>query len=296
MFDRLIGNYLLDKNLITKAQLNQAYQVQDSHTAKLGVIAVSEKLMTIAQAEQVNALQTTKDMRFGDIAIEKGYLTQTQVGRLLELQGNRYLAFVQALTDTNILSLEQIHAAEVDYQREFGLTESDMVALKSGDIDRIVPIFIDSDNPIYKNMFTIGIKNMYRLVDAHVFIGKAYKVRSLRDEVLGYQKFHGDKKATVAITGRYEDVQKMAVAYTKEEFIETKEDALDAICELINCINGLYATDQSQKDVKIELEPPEFSVSFAEMSCDEIMVMPIYICQGEVKYLIAVSENVRIGG
>jgi CheY-specific phosphatase CheX len=295
MFDRLIGNYLVEKNLITKAQLSEVFQLQDSHTAKLGVIAVSEKLMTIAQAEQVNALQASMDRRFGDIAIEKGYLNDTQVSRLLELQGNRYLAFVQALTDANVLSLEEIHNAEKDYQRESGLTESDMAALKSGDVEKIVPIFINTDNPLYRSMFSMGIKNMYRLVDSHVFIGKAYKVRSLKDEVLGYQKFHGDLKATVAIAGKYEDVQKMAKAYTKEEFIETREDALDAICELINCINGLYATEQSLKDIKLELEPPEFSVTFTEANCDEILVMPVYICQGEVKYLIAISENMRIG-
>ncbi len=295
MFDRLIGKYLLEQNLITKSLLTQVYHLQESHRAKLGVIAVSEKLMTIAQAEQVNALKATMDKKFGDIAIDRGYLTETQVGRLLELQGNRYLAFIQALVDTGTFTMEQVVKVENDYQRLHGFTETDMAALRTGDIERIVPIFMDTDNPIYRSMMAMGIKNMYRLVDADVYIGKAYKVRSLKDEVMGFQKFHGDQKATVAIAGKYEDVQKMAIAYTKEEFIETKEDALDAICELINCINGLYATELSRNDVKIELEPPEFSVSYTEANCEEILVMPVYICQGEVKYLIAISENMRIG-
>ncbi|MDC7293624.1 chemotaxis protein CheX [Butyrivibrio sp. DSM 10294] len=294
MFDRIIGRYLLEQNLINKLQLSQVYQLQEANRAKLGVIAVSEKLMTIAQAEQVNALQATMDKRFGDIAIEKGYLTETQVGRLLELQGNGYLAFVQALVDTNYLPLEQIYEAEMNFQKANGFTESDMAALKTGDVAKIVPIFVNTENPLYRQMFAMGIKNMYRLVDSHVYVGKAYKVRSFKEEVMGFQKLHGDQKATVAITGKYEDVQRMAVAYTKEEFIETREDALDAVCELINCINGLYATEQSWNDSKIELEPPEFKVSFSEASCDEIWVMPVYICQGEVKYMIAISENMRI--
>ena len=172
MFDRLIGKYLLEQNLINKSQLLQIYHLQESNRAKLGVIAVSEKLMTIAQAEQVNALQATMDKRFGDIAIEKGYLSETQVGRLLELQGNEYLAFVQALVDSNIMTLEQIHDAENEYQRLNGYTESDMNALKSGDVERIVPIFVDAENPLYRSMFAMGIKNMYRLVDSHVYIGK----------------------------------------------------------------------------------------------------------------------------
>jgi CheY-specific phosphatase CheX len=280
--------------MISKTQLSEVYKKQESYRAKLGVIAVAEKLMTIAQAEQVNTLQASMDMRFGDIAIEKGYLTELQVQRLLGLQGNTYLTFLQAVVDLGFLTMEQLKQAENDYQRIHGFTESDMAALKTGDVEKAVPIFLDTEEPLYSAMFSMGVKNMYRLVDNHVFVGKAYTTTVLKDEVLGYQKFHGDQNAVVAISGKYEDVRKMAIAYTKEEFIETREDALDAICELINCINGLYATEQSKSDARIELEPPNFSVSFSEASSEEMYVMPVYICGGEVKYLIAVSKNIQV--
>lgn len=280
--------------MLNKAQLLDVYHTQDQNRAKLGVIAVNEKLITIAQAEQVNMLQATMDMRFGDIAIDKGYLSEAQVSRLLELQGNGYLAFLQAIVDKGILTMEQLEAAEDEFQQSRGYTESDMAALKAGDMDRIVPIFIESDNSFYKDMFTMGVKSMYRLVDNHISIGKAYTVTTLKEEVLGYQRFHGNQNAIVAISGKYEDVRKMAVSYTKEEFIETREDALDAACELINCINGLYATDLSHKDCMIELEPPGFSVTFTEMNGDEIMVIPIQFGGAEIKYAVAVAKDVTI--
>ncbi|MBQ4485498.1 MAG: chemotaxis protein CheX [Oscillospiraceae bacterium] len=295
MLDRLIGNYLVEQGMITRTQLIEACRLQESHRAKLGVIAVAEKLMTIAQAEQVNTLQSTMDRKFGDIAIEKGYLTETQVSRLLELQGNSYLAFLQAVVDLGILPMDKLEAAELDYQKAHGFTESDMAALKTGEVDKAVPLFLDTEDPIYREMFSMGVKNMYRLVDAHVYIGRAYSVRTIKDEVLGYQAFHGDQQAVVAISGKYDDVRKMAVAYTKEEFIETKEDALDAICELINCINGLYATEKSKQDTHLELDPPNFNVSFAEALSEEMMVLPVYICGGEVKYIIAVSKDIVVG-
>jgi CheY-specific phosphatase CheX len=294
MLDRLLGTYLVEQGMISKTQLSEVYRKQESYRAKLGVIAVAEKLMTIAQAEQVNTLQASMDMRFGDIAIEKGYLTELQVQRLLGLQGNTYLTFLQAVVDLGFLSMEQLKQAEIDYQKIHGFTESDMAALKTGDVEKAVPIFLDTEEPLYSSMFSMGVKNMYRLVDNHVFVGQAYTAKVLKDEVLGYQKFHGDQNAVVAISGKYEDVRKMAIAYTKEEFIETREDALDAICELINCINGLYATEQSKSDARIELEPPNFSVSFSEASSEEMYVMPVYICGGEVKYLIAVSKNIQV--
>lgn len=295
MLDRLIGASLVEQGMITKSQLIQVYKKQESDRAKLGVIAVAERMMTIAQAEQVNMLQETMDKRFGEIAVEKGYLTDTQVQRLLGLQGNTYLTFLQSVVDMGILTMEQLEKVEADYQRANGFTETDMAALKTGEVEKAVSIFLDNADPVYNGMFAMGLKSMYRLVDSHIYVGRAYTARVINDEVLGYQKFHGDQQAAVAISGKYEDVRKMAIAYTKEEFIETKEDALDAVCELINCINGLYASEQSRNDSKIELEPPNFSVNFAQATSDEMIVMPVYIAGGEIKYIIAVSKDILVG-
>lgn len=289
MLDRLLGRYLVSKGFINGTQLSEAYHKQEQNRAKLGVIAVSEKLMSIAQAEQVNSLQATMDKRFGDIAVEKGYLTEPQVTRLLELQGNAYLAFLQAVVDLGYLTMQQLEKAENEYQAEHGFTETDMMNLKSGDVEKIVPIFIGTTEADYINIFSMAIKDIYRLVDNHVYIGNGFFTTTIREEAVGYQKFHGDQNATVAIAGKIGDVQKLAIAYTKEEFIETEEDALDATCELINCMNGLYATEMSKKDIKIELEPPDFSTSFKDVSADRILVLPVYTCGGEVKCAISVN-------
>lgn len=294
MLDRLLGTYMIDKGLISRTQLVKSYQIQETNRAKLGVIAVSEKLMTIAQAEQVNALQASMDKRFGDIAIEKGYLSEIQLNRLLELQGNAYLSFVQALVDECYLTMEQVTQAEADFQSEMGITATDMLELKNGDIEKIVPIFLDTEDKRIRRMFSMAVKNLYRLVDSHVYIGKAYRVGAIRNEVLGYQGFKGAEKAKVAIGGKYEDVRKMAIGYTKEEFIETEEDALDAICELINCMNGLYASDLSKEGVSIELTPPEFFITYTEATGDFIDVLPIYICGGEVRLIISASSDMTI--
>ncbi len=294
MLDRLMGTYLVEHGMLTKTQMNEVYKIQESNRAKLGVIAVTEKLMSVAQAEQVNMIQAYEDRLFGDIAIEKGYLSQTQVDRLLSLQGNPYLTFLQAIVDKGYLTIEQLDEAEDDFQKDNGFTESDMAALKTGDVERAVPIFLTAVVPDINEMFCKGIKNMYRLVDNHVFVGKTYTVRTIKDEVLGYQKLKGDKNAVVAIVGKYEDVRRMAIAYTKEEFIETREDALDAVCELINCINGLYATELSRSDYKVNIDPPNFAVSFTEVSSDEMYVMPVYICGGEIKYLLAISKDIVV--
>ncbi|WP_044915646.1 chemotaxis protein CheX [Butyrivibrio sp. WCE2006] len=294
MFDRIMGKYLLDSGRLTKAQLSMVYQVQESKRAKLGVIAVTEMLMTVAQAEEINALQATMDKRFGDLAIERGYLSEIQVGYLLSLQGNEFQTFTSALVEKKMMTLEEVDSILKKYQLEKGLNDNQMAALKSGDIDLIVPIFTGTDDPEYNALFKYGIKNVYRLVDTHLVIDNVYTVHNIKEECIAYQCFDGEVKATIALVGKNGDLQKLAKSYTKEEFIETEEDALDAMCELINCINGLYATDRSRKGKKIELDPPYFITKFGEISGEDIRVMPIYSCDAEAWLVVSVNSNTTV--
>ncbi len=294
MFDRILGKYLLDRGTITKAQLYTAYQVMESRRARLGVIAVTEKLMTVAQAEEINAIQAMKDKRFGDLAIERGYISEIQLGYLLSLQGNEFQTFTSALVEKGIMTLEEVDNILRTYQQDKELTEDQMTALKNGDPDYIVPLFTETEDEEYNALFKYGVKNLYRLVDTHLSFGHVYTAGNIKEECIAYQSFSGDIKATVAIVGKNEELQKLAKSYTKEEFIETEEDALDAMCELINCINGLYATDRSKKGKRINLDPPYFITRFGEIAGEDLHVMPIYCCDAEVRLVIAVNSDVSV--
>ncbi|WP_026660903.1 chemotaxis protein CheX [Butyrivibrio sp. AC2005] len=294
MFDRILGKYLLDRGTITKAQLYTAYQVMESRRARLGVIAVTEKLMTVAQAEEINAIQAMKDKRFGDLAIERGYISEIQLGYLLSLQGNEFQTFTSALVEKCIMTLEEVDNILRTYQQDKELTEDQMTALKNGDPDYIVPLFTETEDEEYNALFKYGVKNLYRLVDTHLSFGHVYTAGNIKEECIAYQSFSGDIKATVAIVGKNEELQKLAKSYTKEEFIETEEDALDAMCELINCINGLYATDRSKKGKRINLDPPYFITRFGEIAGEDLHVMPIYCCDAEVRLVIAVNSDVSV--
>ena len=294
MFDRIFGQYLLEKGKISEGQLSSAYQIQDSKRAKLGVIAVTEKLMTVAQAEEINALQAMKDKRFGDLATERGYLSNIQIGRLLSLQGEEFLTFTSAIVERGFLSLEELNNSINEYQQENNLSDAQMEDLKHGDVASIIPMFLDTDDAEYVSLFTYGIKNFYRLVDTHIAIGKSYKVRDITNECVSYQTFTGDIKATVAVLGKDADLQHMAKSYTKEEFIETKEDALDAMCELINCIDGLYATEKSKQGRVIELDPPLFITKFATVSGEDLHVIPIYSGEKVAHLVVSINSDVTI--
>lgn len=294
MLNRLFGNYLVNKGLITKEQLETAIDSQKKVRVKLGLIAVSEKLMTPEQSDEVNRLQSVMDKRFGDIAVEKGYLTDDQVGRLLGLQGNQYLTFAQAITDNNFMTLESFEAAFADYQKELGFTLTDMDAIKSGDPDRIVPLFIpEGTDPIQTEYISVAIRTVIRLIDSDAYIGQAEWGRFDSFDAVATQGLKGDKAAALAFAGNGDSLLSIAVPFGKEEFPEVDMDALDAVAEFINCINGMFATGISAK-LKVDMLPPSFKNNRVKATSDRYIKLPVYISGKEVVLICSLGSLITL--
>jgi CheY-specific phosphatase CheX len=284
-----MGQFLVDRGRITGQQLDRVYDLQAKGRARLGVIAVTEKLITIPQAEQINAMQATADKRFGDLAVELGYLTPEQVDRLLERQGNEFMAFCQAIVDYGAMTLDEVSTEIVAFQEQFGLMDSEIEALRNNDLNRIVPIFVRGCSDDTLRLLTIAVKTIYRLLDSHVTIGHAQRKTVLTSECVGYQKLTGGAGLMTSVVGTYKELQDAAMLYTREEFIETREDVLDALCELINCINGLYATEVSTESTPVELEPPVYQTTFTNLIAPEIYSLPVYC--GNTHFFINISGS-----
>jgi CheY-specific phosphatase CheX len=85
-----------------------------------------------------------------------------------------------------------------------------------------------------------------------------------------------------------------ASVFGQEDFPEVNEDALDAIGELLNCINGLYASAESQKGVNLELLPPDFRAGIAELDSREMLALPVYIKDECITFLIAIDDKIEM--
>lgn len=294
MFGLYFGNFLVEKNKISQLEFEDVMKQQEYSRVKLGLIAVAEKLLTNKQADELNDLQRKMDKRFGDLAVEKGYLLTEEVNYLLNMQGNSYLKFVQALTDNHILTIEEIENYLEEYRKEYNFTASDMDALKSGDIDRIIPVFVDTDTPIAGECISLFIRNIVRFVDNQIRLDKSYTVHDYSFGKLATQKMIGDHEIFVALAGKDKELLNVAGPFAKEEFAEMNEDAFDSVCEFINCSNGLYASKLSHEDIHIDMTPPLFYTEKKLASNGEIFVIPVVIRGEQTDLLISVNNEVRI--
>lgn len=293
MVSSIVGNYLMEKGLLTGEQFRNILNEQQKVRVKLGLIAVAEGLMTQEEADRVNQLQAVMDRRFGDIAVEKGYLTEGQVNSLLKKQGNAYLAFAQAMENQQLMTIEQLEQILLDYRCENNFTASDMDALKSDDVDSILPLFLPVDSEAYYGIAGTAVRTLMRLVDTGLYPDKAYIMQKTEDENGALQKVEGEKGFVSALGGKGNALQFTASVFGQEEFVSVDEDALDAIGELLNCINGLYVSE-CKDGSSLELMPPSFKTGIQGFESRKMLVLPIHIKNDCIDLMIAIGDEIEM--
>ncbi len=294
MISKILGNYLVSKGKITSEQLTDALSELKKVRVKLGLIAVAEGMITQEQADEVNRLQAVMDKRFGDIAVSKKYLTEKQVDELLKLQGNPYLSFAQSLENLNLLKMDELDEIVKEYQAENDLTNSEIEDLKSDDVDRVIPLYLPSDAAEYTELAGMALRTIIRCVDNSVMPLKAYFDTKCLADNGAMQSVKGEKTFTVAFAGNGRSILTIASSFGHEEFKEVNEDALDAVAELINCINGLFASKLSEKRIETTLYPPEYSASIGGFYCDKMLVVPIEVLGSTVQILLNFGSSIEM--
>ena len=286
MVEYILGNYLVETNKITKEQLIQVLEKQDSVRVKLGLIAVAEGMMTLAQAEEVNRLQAIMDKRYGDIAVSKGYLTDDQVGKLLKMQGNSYMTFIQTLVDSSFISMNDMDEMVNSFRQANGYSNSEIDALKSDDVDRIIPLFVPEYGKQFTEIIATAVRTLIRLIDRHAYIGKAEMVSAFPASAQVSQALSGDNGVINCFSEGSGALLNVCSVFGQEEFPELDMDALDAAGELLNCINGLYVSSLSRDGKFLELMPPDYSDVTAKAKT-EICRIPVYIGDKSLYFTVA---------
>ncbi len=293
MFEQHFAHYLLENQRITKPQYDLLKRLQQTRV-KLGLIAVAEKLLTKEQAEKLNSLQRQTDRRFGDLAVEQGYLSAGQVDKLLEMQGNPYLNLVQFLSENDFLSLDQIEDQLNAYQLEHNFSHEDLQVMKAGDLDSIIPLFVRTDQPLAVKYLSLALRNVIRFIDSQPLIGKISTVTSYSFGNLALQRATGEHDLWLGFASQGDELMEVAGPFGKEDFPEMNEDAFDAVCEFINCINGLFTTELSFKGFVLDMQPPLFKRDQSIKGVNDLFVVPITIKGRQVDLIAAIDTQIEI--
>lgn len=294
MFAQVFSKYLVDQKVMEDSKRTEILGKLAGARTKMGTIAVAEKLLTEDQAEELNQLQMQMDRRFGDLAVEKGYLKEEDVTAILKKQGNPYILFVQLAEEVAGISLATCEEKLAEFQKAQGWSAEEIEALKNDDIDKLIPVLAPCPNAHVVNLTSLALRCMVRFVSGNFYVERLKKTTELSYEKLAGQRMEGANSIFVGFaSGKGSNgLNLMADRYAKEDFAADSDDVYDAVGEFTNCLNGLYASDLSDKDIEIDMEPP---VAYeAGTLTGTFYVMPICVEEEELYLVVSADTEVNM--
>ncbi len=291
MVEKILGNFLVETGRISEEQLKEIIQKQDTTRVKLGFIAVAQGMLTVDQANEINRLQQSMDKRFGTIAVEKGYLTDDQVDALLEKQGNPYLTFTQALVDAGLIQMEDMDGLLREFREKNGFTEEQLTDIRSGETDRIVPLYLPAEAGEMNQLIGTVIRTLIRLVDRNTYIGKAYMTKDFPQEKQVNQSLIWESGIVDCFSEGNGGLLTLCSTFAHEDFPELDMDALDSAGELLNCANGLFVSALSRQGEFLEIIPPSYGEPEGEIKEGRICCVPIFLGEQQLFFTAAELEQ-----
>lgn len=297
MFSQYFGHYLLNRELLTKEQLADALEFQQSVHVKFGVIAVDEGYMTPLQVEEVHEKQKQVDKRFGEIAVELDYLTEEQVEALISNQKQSHLFLAQALVDREYMTIEQFGTALSEYKKENSLSDDQFEAIKSGSIDLLVEKILDvtdvAKKETYGKYLSLFAKNMIRFIDDQVYLDVVEVGHTQQGNWVVHQEITGELPLFTAIAANEEVFLYIASVYAEEKLTEVDELAEAAVSEFLNLHNGIYLVNMSNWGIELNMKPQEV-IGNATVSGD-LFVVTVHTSKGSFQLILSDnSENTSI--
>ncbi len=291
MFTQFLGNYLLQKGIVTKEQLFEAMSRLSQTHIKLGTIAIHEGLMTANEVDECLFVQTREDKRFGEIAVQRGYLEENQVSELLSMQTPEYLLLGQNLVEDGVFSYEELERIIFDYKNEAELYDLSLDVENQEAIENIISrFFILAELPA-NDMNIMYLELLFNSLIR--FVGEDFTPLSpmiLEEFPVTFgvsQNIISDHEFETHIDCDRETAIAFASRYAKEDFMEFNEYISAALEDFLNLHNGLFIVNVSNQLSKdISLAPPIITEDGVVSGPNKCVDFPVAYPFGTVHLLI----------
>lgn len=246
---KFFGQFLVEKNLVTREDLLKAIDLQDQKNLKMGEMAISMGYVTQADIDRAHNAQMSKDMKLGDLLVEMGILTLNQLNDVITRQKNTHLYIGEALVLVGALSSDNLQR----HLAEFKADQAQYVA------DRIeLPVAV-ANSDIWEMAADLTYKMITRVLDLQFRSARCKLVTTVESNfMMAAMDFSGDLEARYIISVNEELQKKVARAILREENVdgEPAEVLEDTVMEFVNVVCGNVAAKASQMGRVLNINPP----------------------------------------
>jgi len=275
---KFIGQFLLERGVITREQLLLATQLQEARNRPLGAYAVERGYLSLDQAEHINREQQVTDQRFGELAARLGLMNESQISDVLAMQKVNRIRIGEALVQLGALTAGA-------FEGHFRAFQEDQAIYQTGQVDlpadtpapELVKTSIDLTEKLLLRVAGLLGKRGVPVPGAHQPDAELLSIRIA---------FSGSVTAQFAFSASRDVASAIARRVLGPELTLNDELIVDALKEFCNVVCGNICGKLSTPDAPLEIDPPEDGVGFATGEQRSLLV-PLHMPDGrfELRFL-----------
>lgn len=174
-------------------------------------------------------------------------------------------------------------------------TDSELKVIKDGDMDEMISTFFDLSNNYYKKQMQSAFNILNQYMSGDVELESIAYLKEYTGKFVGCQLMDGDIDVFLGIAGDDKDLLCVASAFSQEELQEFDADAYDALCELINVMNGAYATRLSgEEKIELSLHPPVFYTNTSIKAEVGLYIVTFSMNRHKFNLLMAADDKIKL--
>ena len=281
---RFFGQYLLEKDVLSKDQLIGSINYQKSKILKLGEIAIIKEFLTEKEVAKIHNEQKRTDMRFGDLAIDLKLLTQHQLDEMVTYQKNNHIYLGEA-----IVAMGYLDQATVD--QELAAFKKDQESLPQTEV--MIADDIKNKESV-EVMVDLSCKLLRRIGDMMSKTGQLMHVEGELKNlgIASTLDFKGDVKCCYIINMSWEVGHQIAKkTFKKEELPFDEELIADTVSEFVNVVCGNVRSKLLETGKSLDFDPPcsyvESKAATIPLKAGEVaIVIPVYTPIGNLEIAI----------
>ena len=276
MFGLYFGHYLVEKHVLSKAD---AAGIEDLGYPEY-IDALAEKnLCTKDEAEKY--LHNYK----ADHALDDDAIRILSSGNLEDIVP-LFIKF-----DAERAVRDYIEA----FKQDAGLTDDEADKLEQeGELGWAIPDFVQKDPLFHGQFIYTAVENYSRLISSKFVLRRARMVETYHFGGLAYQALKGAHRTFLGISGNHSGLKTVAGIFAKREFPELNNLAFDGLCELINSLNGVFASKLSAQGVFMEIDLPHWYADKSIVSNGTLYCLPIAIEGAEIELIFSFDSEMKI--
>jgi len=285
---KFFGQFLVEKNIVTREALLRAIDLQDQKNLKLGEMAVAMGYITQDDIEKAHNAQMSKDMKLGDLLVEMNFLTLTQLNDVITRQRNTHLYIGEALVQVGAVASDKLQQYLADFKADQAQYVSDGIELPEG----------IANGKVWEMTADLTYKMITRVLDLQFRPGKSVLETTIKSNfMIAAMDLTGDVEARYLISVSEGLQGTIAKAILREESIadEPTEVLEDTVMEFVNVVCGNVAAKASQMGVIMNINPPTTirppAAGLPVPAGHKALSFPIHVGDGEIMELILLIKS-----